>query len=143
MLHLLINASSLAEVLDRLATFLAGSLSSTVINWLINRHRSRAETVEIHARTVKVEAEARQVSTQTIIEAQERIVEQGKLIGTLQDALVDVNRDRDNFEFELQQVKRNFDQLSTRHGLALIQIERMHLTLSNHELNYDDTKKIN
>lgn len=132
---------SLREFIGYLiATFLGSTTLATIVGWLLTRQRQRAETVEIHARTVKVEAEARQVSTHTIIEAQQRIVAQGEMIGKLQDLLIEANRERDNFEYELGQERHERLQLETRHKLAVTQIDKMHLTLKAHGLNYDDTK---
>lgn len=87
-----------------------GAAIGAVFQWLLHRKKTQSEAVHITAQSVKIEAEARQVSTRTIIEAQERIVDQVDLIARLNDELVEANRRSDNFEFELKQVRLDLRQ---------------------------------
>lgn len=87
-----------------------GAAIGAFFQWLLQRKKYHSEAINISAQSVKIEAEARQVSTRTILEAQERIVEQSELISALRDELVDANRTRDNFEFDLKQAKFTLSQ---------------------------------
>lgn len=88
-----------------------GAAVGAIFQWLLHRKKTQSEAVHITAQSVKIEAEARQVSTKTIIEAQERIVEQVDLISRINDELVEANRQRDNFEWELKQANFKIGQL--------------------------------
>lgn len=80
-----------------------GTAMGAFFQWLLQRKKYNSEAINISAQSVKIEAEARQVSTRTILDAQERIVEQSELISKLRDELVEANRQRDNFEYDLKQ----------------------------------------
>lgn len=99
------------------STSLGGAVGA-FFQWLLQRKKSASEAVHITAQSVKIEAEARQVSTRTIIEAQERIVEQVDLIARLNDELVEANRRSDNFEFDLKQAKLTIDNMKVETKLA-------------------------
>lgn len=88
-----------------------GAAIGAFFQWILQRKKYHSEAINISAQSVKIEAEARQVSTKTILEAQERIVEQGEIIYALRDALVDANRERDNFEFDLKQATFRIGQM--------------------------------
>lgn len=80
-----------------------GAAIGAFFQWLMQRKKIHSEAINISAQSVKIEAEARQVSTRTILDAQERIVGQSELISRLRDELVEANRRADNFEFDLRQ----------------------------------------
>lgn len=119
--------------------FIATSLAS-VIAWLLGRRKSNAEAVHIHAQSVKVSAEAQQVSTHTIIEAQNTIAELLQINSALRDELTEANRRQDNVEFELRTERFERAQLETRTRLLLIQSEQMYHVLKLNGLNYDNSK---
>lgn len=101
--------------LRELLAIIAGSSSigaaiGAFFQWLLQRKKIHSEAINISAQSVKIEAEARQVSTRTILEAQERIVDQSELISKLRDELVEANRQRDNFEFDLRQANFTLSQ---------------------------------
>lgn len=93
------------------STTIGGAIGS-FFQWLLHRKKSQSEAIQINAQSVKIEAEARQVSTRTILEAQERIIDQGEIISVLRDELVEANRVRDNFEFDLRQANLTIGQLN-------------------------------
>lgn len=115
-------ASQILAVLVLLAT---GSSVSAVIHWLVNRRKTKAETVEISAQTVKVHAEARQVDTETVIRASERIEELLELNATLRTELIEVNRRLDNADFDLRQARYEIAQMETRSKLREYMIEQL------------------
>lgn len=87
-----------------------GTAMGAFFQWVLQRKKTQSEAIQITAQSVKIEAEARQVSTKTIMDAQERIVDQAELITRLNDELVEANRQRDNFEFDLKQAKFTLSQ---------------------------------
>lgn len=115
-------ASQILAVLVLLAT---GSSVSAVIHWLVNRRKTKAETVEISAQTVKVHAEARQVDTETVIRASERIEELLELNAALRTELIEVNRRLDNADFDLRQARYEIAQMETRSKLREYMIEQL------------------
>lgn len=88
-----------------------GAAFGAFFQWLLNRKKSHSEAINISAQSVKIEAEARQVSTKTILDAQERIVDQGEIIYALRDELVESNRRSDNFEYDLKQANFKISQM--------------------------------
>lgn len=88
-----------------------GAAIGAFFQWLLQRKKYHSEAINISAQSVKIEAEARQVSTKTILEAQERIVDQGEIIYVLRDELVEANRQRDNFEYDLKQANFRISQM--------------------------------
>lgn len=121
--------------------------------WLFTRKKNQSEATQINAQSVKIEAEARQVSTKTILEAHERVVEQSQIIYVLRDELVEANRIRDNFEWELKQAKFQLGQkdreiethLDFIKQLKAANILKVHLKDAPHiyEINDDGTLKKN
>ena len=67
--------------------------------------------LEIHASTTKIEVEAREASTRTIMAAQARIVELVDINSELQRELAEACRDRDDYEFRLGQEEARHEQL--------------------------------
>lgn len=88
-----------------------GAAVGAFFQWILHRKKTQSEAINITAQSVKIEAEARQVSTRTILEAQERIVDQSELISSLRDELVEANRARDNFEYDLKRATFKIGQL--------------------------------
>ena len=83
------------------ALILTNATTASIVTWLTTRKKTGAETVQITAQSVKIEAEAREIATRTIIEAQNRIVELADINADLQRENVEAVRKADNFEFEL------------------------------------------
>lgn len=107
-----LSSLSLRELLAVIITSATGGGAvGAFFQWLLQRKKTHSEAININAQSVKIEAEARQVSTKTILEAQERIVDQGELIYALRDELVEANRQRDNFEFDLKQANFRMGQM--------------------------------
>lgn len=107
---------SLLTLRDNIYTIIASILSGgaivAVFNWLTARKKTGAEVLEIHATAARIEVEAREASTRTIMAAQARIVELVDINAELQAELAEVGRQRDNHEyqrgllqFELNQLK--------------------------------------
>lgn len=113
------------QILAVLALLLTGSSVSTVIHWLVNRRKARAEVVEINARTVKVQAEGRQVDTDTVIRASARIEELLDLNDALRTELIEANRRLDNSDFDLRQARYEMAQMETRAKLREYLIEQL------------------
>lgn len=90
-------------VLMLLASALSGGLILAVVNWLLNwfSGRSKAEIVEIHARSVKLEAETQTTNAQVLMQAMERIRELVEINSQLQDELNETGRERDNLQYDL------------------------------------------
>lgn len=116
----------LGQFISGLLLLITGSgIGAGVIGWLANRRKQRAEVVEISAQTVKVQAEARQLDTDTVIRASERIEDLLDLNSALRDELVEVNRRLDNAQFELRQVNYDLAQLKTAMKLKDHMIEQL------------------
>ena len=98
---------------------LASALSGGVIVALVNRlanwltGRSKAEVVEIHARSVKLETETQLANAQMLMRAMERIRELVEINSQLQDELNETGRQRDNLERDLEIEQREHEQLKT------------------------------
>ena len=107
------------QVLVIVAALLSGGVIVTVINkignWLSGR--SKAEVIEIHTRNVKVEAEAQQISAQTVMDALERIRELVEINSELNEELDEAKRDRDNAQWELRQEHDEYIKLQIQHNL--------------------------
>lgn len=102
-----------------------GAAVGAFFQWILQRKKFHSEAINISAQSVKIEAEARQVSTKTIIEAQERIVDQVDLIARLNDELLEANRRSDNFEFDLKQAKFTIGQLERENQTNLDFIKQL------------------
>lgn len=102
------------QILAVLALLLTGSSLSSVIHWLVNRRKAKAEVVEINAQTVKVQAEARQLDTDTVIRASARIEELLDINTALRNELIEANRRLDNSDFDLRQLRYEMAQMETR-----------------------------
>ena len=96
-----------------IASILSGGAIVAVINWLTGRRKASAEVFEIHASTTRIEVEAREASTRTIMAAQARIVELVDINSELQRELAEACRERDDFEFQLGQQRLALEQLQT------------------------------
>lgn len=132
------------------STTIGGAIGS-FFQWLLHRKKSQSEAIQINAQSVKIEAEARQVSTRTILEAQERIIDQGEIISVLRDELVEANRRSDNFEFDLRQanftigqlqreIKTSEDFIKQLKAANILQVEFKHAPTAD-KLNDDGTLK--
>ena len=113
------------NILTFLAWFLSGSFITTVVTWLLNRRKTTAEVLEIHASAAKIEIEAREASVRTIMAAQARIVELVDINGELQVELNEVYRQRDNFEFELGRANHAIGQMKIEAELDKKFIEQL------------------
>ena len=106
---------SLLTLRDNLYTIIASILSGgaivAVFNWLTARKKTGAEVLEIHATAARIEVEAREASTRTIMAAQARIVELVDINSELQRELADVCKERDKLGFELGQERARHEQL--------------------------------
>lgn len=107
------------QVLVILAALLSGGVIVTVINKIGNwvSGRSKAEVIEIHTRSVKVEAEAQHTHAQTVMDALERIRELVEINSILQGKLDEAERQRDNAQFDLAQERHELGQLKIQHQL--------------------------
>lgn len=128
-----------------------GTAMGAFFQWLLQRKKFHSEAINISAQSVKIEAEARQVSTKTIMDAQERIVDQAELITKLHDELVEANRQRDNFEYELKQatftlgqrdreIKMNNDFIKQLQAANTLKVELKNAPHMN-QINDDGTLK--
>jgi len=114
------------QIISAIVLLLTGTgIGAGVINWLANRKRQKAEVVEISAQTVKVHAEARQLDSQTLIRASERIEELLDLNSALRDELTEANRQLDNVQFDLRQMQIDMAQMQTRSELKDHMIEQL------------------
>jgi len=103
---------------------ISGAVSAIIV-WLAGRRKANAEAVHIHAQSVKVSAEAQQVSTQTIIEAQNYVRELLEINGTLRNELVEANRRLDNVDFDLKQTRYEMAQMESEAKLREYLIEQL------------------
>lgn len=94
-----------------LASFLSGGLITIIVKWLTERKRNRAEMLQIHASTAKIEVETREASTRTIMAATTQIVELVDINGDLQIELTRTCKERDALEFELRTERAAHEQL--------------------------------
>ena len=113
------------NILTFLAWFLSGSFITTVVTWLLNRRKTTAEVLEIHATAAKIEVEAREASVRTILAAQARIVELVDINGELQVESSEACRQRDNFEFELGRANHTIAQMQIEQKLDKQFIEQL------------------
>ena len=118
----------IAGILASLLTA-AGGIAGILVKGLLDRRKEKAHVVQIAAGSVKIEAEAKEVTNRIILDAQERIVELVEINSELQSALVEAERLRDNFEFELRDERFKKAQMSTEMGLDKQFIEK--LTIAN------------
>ena len=120
---------SLLTLRDNLYTIIASILSGgaivALINWLSGKRKTSAEVLEIHASTAKIEIEAREASTRTIMAAQARIVELVDINVELQREVTEACRRADNFEFELGQARFQIGQLELQAELDTHMIEQL------------------
>jgi hypothetical protein len=110
-----------------IAASIAGGIVTLLINKISNwtSGRSRAEVVEIHARSVKLGTEAQAISAQEIREATSRIVELVDINSQLQEELSEAARRRDNLDFDLKRERFEHGQLLIRHELQAKFIEQL------------------
>lgn len=112
---------SLLTLRDNLYTIIASILSGgaivALVNWLAGKRKTNAEVLEIHATAAKIEVDAHEASTRTIMAAQARIVELADINHDLQRELSEACRQRDNFEFDLKQERYEHGQLKIRSEL--------------------------
>lgn len=107
------SLSTAQIVLMLLASALSGGLILAVINWLVNwlSGRSKAEIIEIHARSVKLETESQTTSAHMLMEAMERIRELVEINSELQEEATESGRRADNFERNLEIERQAHEQL--------------------------------
>lgn len=105
------------NLLTFLAWFLSGSFITSVVTWLVTRRKTSAETLVLRATETKIEFEAHEVSTRTILEAQARIVELVDINADLHVELTEISRERDNLDFNLRQERHEHEQLKIRSEL--------------------------
>lgn len=112
---------SLLTLRDNLYTIIASLLSGgaivAVFKWLTEKRKTTAEVLEIHATAAKIEVEAREASTRTIMAAQARIVELVDINAELQAELAEVARQRDNYEYSAGQLRFELNQLKIETAL--------------------------
>lgn len=99
------------------ASILSGGAIVAVFNWLTARKKTGAEVLEIHATAARIEVEAREASTRTIMAAQARIVELVDINAELQAELAEVGRQRDHYEFERGRLQFELNQLKIETSL--------------------------
>lgn len=117
--------SSLQDwVFALVALILTNAVTGSIVNWLASRKKTGAETVQIAAQSVKIEAEAREIATRTIIEAQNRIVTLADINADLQRELVEAVRKADNFEYELRGERTKVSQLNDQIVLYEAQLDK-------------------
>lgn len=112
-------------VLSALALLVTGGGIKALIDWLANRRKQKAEVVEINAQTVKVHAEARQLDTETVIRASERIEELLDLNDALRSELMESNRRLDNVQFESRQKDFEIDKMGREAELREYFVEQL------------------
>jgi chromosome segregation ATPase len=120
------------------AWFLSQGGTTAIIIWLLNRRKYKAEVVSIQAQDVKVAAEANQISAQTLMTALERIRELVEINVHLQEEKNEAGRERDNFEFELQQALRMIQKYESEISSYETQLKRMDGILKARGLSYDE-----
>lgn len=120
------STSTLREnLVTLLATFLSGGAISILIKWIAERRKTSAEVLEIHATAAKIEVEAREASTRTIMAAQARIVELVDINAELQNELAEACRQRDNMEYQLGMASFQLGQLKIEMNLDKQFIEQL------------------
>ena len=102
---------------------LIGLLISKIAGWATGH--TRAEVVEIRARSVKLGTEAEVLSAQEIRESTARIVQLVEINSKLQEELSEIGRQADNFEFELKRERFEYGQLQIRHELQQKFLEQL------------------
>lgn len=112
-------------VLSVLALLVTGGGLKALFDWFSNRRKSSAEVVEINARSVKIRAEARQLDSDMVIRASERIEELLEINSALHNELIEANRRLDNSDFELRQAQFEMAQMQTRSKLREHLIEQL------------------
>lgn len=100
-----------------IASILSGGAIVALVNWLASKRKTNAEVLEIHATAAKIEVEAREASTRTIMQAQARIVELVDINAELQAELAEVARQRDNHEYERGRLLFELNQLKIETSL--------------------------
>ena len=113
------SLSTTQIVLMLLASALSGGLILAVINRLANwlSGRSKAEIIEIHARSVKLETESQTTSAHMLMEAMERIRELVDINSELQEEATENGRRADNFEYALKERDQQLAQERTTAAL--------------------------
>ena len=106
-------------VFSLIAASIAGGVATLVINKIASwaSGRTRAEVVEIHARSVKLGTEAQAISAQEVRDATTRIVELVQINSELHEELSETGRQRDEFEYNLKREQYDHEQLKTRHEI--------------------------
>ena len=106
-------------VLMLLASALSGGAIIALVNRLANwaSGRSKAEVVEIHARSVKLETESQQINASMLLESMERIRDLVEINSQLQDELNETGRIRDNCEYQLKLLGEEYESLKLQHQL--------------------------
>jgi len=113
-------------VLTILASGLVTGLGAIVINrlgdWWSGKTRadiskSKAEAVEIHATTVKIQAEAEATYAERLLEALRRVTELVEINSILQGKLDEVERQRDNAQWDLKIANDEAEKSKIRHEL--------------------------
>lgn len=116
-----------------------GTIAKLIVIWQ-NRHKPTAETRLIDAQATEIIVRSEVAASDSKIRVMDR----------LDTALANVDRlraERDGWKAEYDQVFEQ-KQLLVSQNKRLVdentgyeqQVKRMHLTLENHDLNYDDTK---
>lgn len=117
--------SMVGQILYGVALLVTGGVVKELLDWARNRRRAKAEVIEISAQTVKVQAEARQVDTETVIRASERIEELLDLNDSLRSELIEANRRLDNTDFDLRNAQTEIKQMRTASELREYLIEQL------------------
>lgn len=117
--------SMAGQILYGVALLVTGGVVKELLDWARNRRRAKAEVIEISAQTVKVQAEARQVDTETVIRASERIEELLDLNDSLRSELIEANRRLDNTDFDLRNAQTEIKQMKTASELREYLIEQL------------------
>src|SRR6185369_17261108 len=120
------------------AWFLTQGVTTTVIIWLLNRRKYKAEVSVVHANEVKIVAEAQQISAATLMQALERIRELVEINVHLQEDKNEARRESDNFEFELQQALKIVEKYESEIKGYELQMKQMDGILKSRSLSYDE-----
>lgn len=108
-----------------LALLITGGVAKELLDWFKNHRKAKAEVVEISAQTVKVQAEARQLDTETVIRASERIEGLLEINSDLRNELIESNRKLDNAQFECRQKDYEISKLTKEAELREYFIEQL------------------
>lgn len=106
-------------ILGLVTSCVAGGLITALVNRIGNwaSGRSKAEIVEIHARSIKLETESQTTSAHMLMEAMERIRELVDINSELQEEATENGRRADNFEYALKERDQQLAQEKTTAAL--------------------------